>query len=143
MHYFAGLLYLKLDKVEEAIREFDRELAGNPKDLQTKFQLGNTLLAKGDLDRGVKLMQEVVQVRPELIGAQYKLGQALLQKRDVSGAIQHLEGAAKLEPENPEVHLQLGQAYISAGRKTDGKSQIEISKQLKKKTLKSDNNKAN
>ena len=143
VHYFAGLLYLKLDKVEEAIREFDRELVGNPGDLQTKFQLGNILLANGNLDRGIKLMQEVVQVRPELIGVQYRLGQALFQKRDVSGAIQHLEGAAKLEPENPEVHLQLGQAYILAGRNTDGKSQIEISKQLKKKTLKSDLNKDN
>ena len=84
-------------------------------------------------------MREIIQARPEHAEARYKLGQALLQRGDVSGAIENLESAAKLDPEKPEVHYQLGQAYMSAGRKAEGKSQIDISKNLKNKTTKSDN----
>ena len=39
VHYHAGLLYLKLDKRDEAIKEFERELALNPNDIQAKAQL--------------------------------------------------------------------------------------------------------
>jgi hypothetical protein len=45
-----------------------------------------------------------------------------------------LESAIKLDPEKSEFHYQLGQAYISAGRQAEGKSQIELAKQLKIKT---------
>jgi Flp pilus assembly protein TadD len=84
-------------------------------------------------------MREVIQLRPAHALAHYKLGQALLQKGNVSGAIENLESAAKLDPEQSDFHYQLGQAYISAGRKAEGKTQIEISKQLKSKTPKSNN----
>jgi Flp pilus assembly protein TadD len=62
------------------------------------------------------------------------LGRALLQKGDIAGAIDNLERASKLEPEKPEIHYQLGQAYLSAGRKTEAKSQIELSKQLRSRS---------
>jgi len=140
VHYSAGLLYLKLARVDDAIREFYKELDVNPNDLRTKYHLGDTLLENGNLDRGIKLMREIIQVRPEHADARFKLGQALLQKGDVSGAIESLESAAKLEPEKPDVHYELGQAYFSAGRKAEGKRQIDISKQLKSKTPRSDNN---
>ena len=39
VHYFAGLLYLRLNKPDDALREFERELRLNPDDLQAKFQL--------------------------------------------------------------------------------------------------------
>lgn len=39
VHYHAGLLYLHLDKRNEAIAEFERELVLNPNDIQAKTQL--------------------------------------------------------------------------------------------------------
>jgi tetratricopeptide (TPR) repeat protein len=40
VHYYAGLLYLRLNKPGDALREFERELKLNPDDTQAKFQLG-------------------------------------------------------------------------------------------------------
>ena len=57
----------------------------------------------------------------------------MLQKGDVKGSIENLELAVRLSPEAPHVHDQLGRAYLAAGRKTEGESQLEISKQLKDK----------
>jgi hypothetical protein len=37
------------------------------------------------------------------------------------------------------VHYQLGRAYIAAGRKTEGESQLEISRQLKEKARAKEN----
>jgi tetratricopeptide (TPR) repeat protein len=39
VHYNAGLLYLKLDKRDEAVAEFERALVLNPNDIEAKTQL--------------------------------------------------------------------------------------------------------
>jgi tetratricopeptide (TPR) repeat protein len=134
VHRYAGLLYLHLNKRGEAMREFDRELALNPTDVQAKYYLADVLLAGKDVERGLQLIREVIQDWPEYAEARYVLGKALLQRGERAGGIDNLESAVKLDPENPEFHYQLGQAYISAGRQAEGKSQIEIAKQLKSKT---------
>lgn len=133
VHANAGLLYLKLGKRAEAVKEFEKELTLNPNDILSKHSLADILLADKNLERGLALLREVIQAAPDHAEARYSLGKALLQKGDVTGAIDNLERASKLEPEVAEVHYQLGQAYLAAGRKTEGKSQIEISKQLQSK----------
>jgi tetratricopeptide (TPR) repeat protein len=132
-HFYAGLIYLKTGKFDEAAREFEGELALNPKDLQAKYHLAYVLLAGQHTDRGIKLMREVIQTKPDFGDARFELGKALLQQGDIKGAVDNLESAIRLDPEKPHVHYQLGRAYIAAGRKTEGDSQIEISKQLKEK----------
>ncbi|MCU1267826.1 MAG: Tetratricopeptide repeat protein [Acidobacteria bacterium] len=131
VHYYSGLLYLKLNKRDEAAREFEREVALNPHDIQARYSLGDVLLAGQNLERGLALIRGVLQAQPEHAEARYALGKALLQRGDTAGAIDNLEQASKLEPENPEFHFHLGQAYVAAGRKTAGKNQIEISKHLR------------
>jgi tetratricopeptide (TPR) repeat protein len=133
VHGNAGLLYLKLGKRVEAVKEFEKDLMLNPNDISSKYALADILLADKNVERGLALLREVIQAAPDHAEARYSLGKALLQKGDVRGAIENLEHASKLEPETAEVHYQLGQAYLAAGRKTEGKSQIEISKQLQSK----------
>ena len=131
VHYYAGLLYLKLGKREDAVREFERESVLNPTDIQAKYTLGNLFLEARNVERGLALIHEIIRMRPDLAEARYTLGRALLKKGDIPGAIDNLERASKLEPDTPEFHYELGQAYLAAGRKTEGKNQIEISEQLR------------
>ena len=133
-HYDAGLLYLKLDKRDEAMEEFERELVLNPNDAAAKFSLGDVLLGGKNVERGLALIRDVIQGRPDYAEARYTLGRALLKKGDIAGAIDNLERASKLEPEKPEVHYQLGQAYLAGGRKAEGKTQIDLSKQLRSRS---------
>ena len=84
---------------------------------------------------------EVVQDLPEYGQARYALGNALLKKGDLTGAIENLERASQLDPEQPDIHYQLGQAYLAAGRKVDGKNQIDISKQLRSRSQTTSNDK--
>jgi tetratricopeptide (TPR) repeat protein len=90
-------------------------------------------LARQEFERGIKLMREVIASTPDFADARYELGKALLQQGDTKGAVENLEAAAKLGPEKAHIHYQLGRAYLAAGRKTEGESQLEISRQLKEK----------
>jgi tetratricopeptide (TPR) repeat protein len=132
-HYYSGLIYLKLGKFEEAAREFEAELALNPDDAQAKYHLAFVRLARQEFEPGIKLMREVIALKPDFADARYELGKALLQQQDTRGAIENLEAAVKLGPDKSHIHYQLGRAYLAAGRKAEGESQIEISRQLKEK----------
>ena len=141
VHYYAGLLFLKLDKRKEAIKEFEKELALDPGDISTKYALGELLLGAGNPERGVALLREVIQARPNLGEVQYTLGKALLKTGDIAAAIDSLERAAKLDPENPDIHNELGQAYIAGGRKTEGKAQIDLAKKIRSRSQSTSNDK--
>lgn len=133
VHYYAGMIYVKLNKPDDANGEFERELTLNPNNTPAKYQLASNLLTRKNPDRGIALMREIIQARPEHDAARYALGQALLKRRDFPGAIENLEAAARRKPENAEVHYQLGQAYLAAGRQAEGKNEIAISNKLKSK----------
>jgi len=82
---------------------------------------------------GLKLMREVIQLKPDFADAHYELGKALLQLGEVKDAVGNLEAAAKLAPDKSYVQYQLGRAYLAAGRKAEGENHLEISRQLKEK----------
>jgi tetratricopeptide (TPR) repeat protein len=124
-HFYTGLIHLKAGKLQE--------LALNPNDFQAKYHLAFVVLAQQETDRGIALMREVVDERPDFADARYELGKALLQKGDVKGSVESLEIAARLKPDQAHVHYQLGRAYIAAGRKAEGETQLEMSKDLKEK----------
>ena len=91
------------------------------------------MLAAQKTERGITLLREVIQLKPDYGEAHYELGKALLQQGDIKGAIESLEAAARLKPVASYVHYQLGRAYLAAGRKAEGEDQLEISRQLKEK----------
>jgi tetratricopeptide (TPR) repeat protein len=141
VHYYAGLLYLKLNKRDQAAKEWERELVVNPNDTAVKYALGEVLIAGKNADRGLALIREVVQSRPDHAEARFALGKSMLRSKDTTGAIDNLERVIKLEPKWADAHYQLGQAYLAAGRKAEGKSEVEISKQLRSRNQTTTNDK--
>src|SRR5207253_3527385 len=95
-HYYAGVIYLKLGKFDEAKREFGAELALNSNDLQAKYHLGFVLLAGQETEPCIKLMRQVIRLKPDFPHAHDELGKARLQKRESQGAPERHETAAKL-----------------------------------------------
>jgi len=133
VHEYSGLMCVRTVELEEAAKEFENELASNPGDVQAKYHLGFVLLAQQKTAAGIKLMSEVIQLKPDFADAYYELGKTLLQQGEVPDAVTNLEMAEKLAPDKSYVQYQLGRAYLAAGRKADGDSHLEISRQLKEK----------
>ena len=130
-HYYSGLIYLKLGKLDQAQQELESELVGNPKDVRTRYHLAFVLLANQKSAQGIKLMREVIQLKPDYAEAHYELGKALLQQGEIQAAVDNLEAATKLKPEESFIRYQLGRAYLAAGRKPEGENQLEIYRKLK------------
>ena len=141
VHNNVGLLRAERQDFRAAAEQFALAVKWNPEQEGLDYNLGLAYYKSQMYDRAIPPLENELKIRPEnrparlLLGmSRYDLGKALLQRGDTKGAIDNLERAAKLDPEKPDFHLQLGQAYISAGRKAEGNSEIEISRQLQRKT---------
>jgi tetratricopeptide (TPR) repeat protein len=145
-HNNVGMLRGERQDFTSAAEQFALAVKWNPNQEGLNYNLGLAYYKSGLFEKSIPPLEIELKTHPEnrsaaiLLGTSYfRLGQALLQRGDLSGAIHNLESAAKFAPEDPDVHYHLGQAYLAAGRKTEGRSQIDIANQLKIKTSKSDN----
>jgi tetratricopeptide (TPR) repeat protein len=127
-----GEAYLSNNRLDEADRVFSRLSSLNPDDLETKAQLGRLRLARGDFDgacdaitpvadrlaeqgkgdKGVALLQQILQKNPVHIKTLIKLVElhrVMRNDRAVAGA-----------------YLQLAEAYIKGGEFDRAASVLEI-----------------
>ncbi|HEX6442080.1 MAG TPA: tetratricopeptide repeat protein [Stellaceae bacterium] len=86
--------------------------------------LGYSWVDRGEnLDRGLKMIEKAVELRPEdgyivdsLGWAQYRLG-------DYAKSVEYLEKATELVPEDPTINDHLGDAYWQTGRLVEARYQ--------------------
>ena len=77
--------------------------------------LGNALLAKGDLERAIVEFREGLKVAPTTASLHDSLGQALATKGDTAGADTEFREAARLDPNLARLHANLGDALRAKG----------------------------
>ena len=79
--------------------------------------LGYSWIDRGEnLDRGLKMIEKAVELRPEDGYIVDSLGWAHYRMGDYAGAVQYLEKAIELVPEDPTINDHLGDAYWQTGR---------------------------
>jgi tetratricopeptide (TPR) repeat protein len=109
-----GRAYRETDFLPEAIEEFNRAVALDPKFPRTHYYLGLTYLLK---DGAARLNDAAEEFKIELIEhpdeffANYYLGIVYLMQRKLPLAISLLEKASRIQPNNPDPYFHLGQAY--------------------------------
>ncbi|HET9530470.1 MAG TPA: tetratricopeptide repeat protein [Blastocatellia bacterium] len=114
VHNLFGRGYRETGHLDEAIAEFKKAIALNPKYPRVHYNLGLTYLLK---DGTLKLNEAAAEFRtelkmyPEEFLALYNLGVVCVVERQYEEAASLLEKAARLRPENPDVRLFLGNAY--------------------------------
>jgi len=86
--------------------------------------LGYSWIDRGEnLDRGLKMIQKAVELRPEDGYIVDSLGWAHYRLGDYSNAVQYLEKAIELVPEDPTINDHLGDAYWQSGRPVEARYQ--------------------
>lgn len=119
VHILIGRAYRETGYIDEAIEEFKKTIALNPKHPGAHYCLGISYLLK---DGTLKLKEAAVEFRaevalyPEEFLAIYNLGLACVVERKYEEAVTWLEHAARLRPQNSDVFLFLGNAYHGLGR---------------------------
>jgi len=86
--------------------------------------LGYSWIDRGEnLDRGLKMIEKAVALKPEDGYITDSLGWAHYRMGDYSGAVQYLEKATELVPQDPTINDHLGDAYWQTGRLVEARYQ--------------------
>jgi len=135
VHYNAGQSLIRLNRLNEAEKEFRQELAINPSDELSKYHLAFTLLEqKIQPDEAFNLLNEAIAAKPDYADAHYQLGKVLIERGETEKAIAHLEIAAKSEPKTDYIRYQLSIAYRKVSRMADAERELKMYRDLKAAT---------
>jgi tetratricopeptide (TPR) repeat protein len=108
-----GRAYRETGFLSEAIEEFEKALALDPRFPRVHYYLGLTYLLHGGVDK-LGQAQEHFKIElanhPDEFFAHYYLGIAATVERDWTGAMRYLGKAVQLQPDNPDPYFFMGQA---------------------------------
>lgn len=128
VHFLRGASLAELHP-NEAIAEFERELAISPSHAVARVRLAQQLVTAGEYDRALTLAQQAIQLDPKRASPHMMAGEALIAKGDTADGINELEIARRDDPSIGRVHWDLLRAYAASGRKDDAsKEKNEIEK---------------
>lgn len=119
VHNLFGRAYRETNYLDEAIVEFKKTLAQDPRFPRARYNLGLSYLLK---DGTLKLKEAAAEfsaelaLNPEEFLAIYNLALIHVVERRYEEGAGLLEKAARLRPQNPNVWLFLGNAYHGLGR---------------------------
>jgi tetratricopeptide (TPR) repeat protein len=119
LHILFGRAYRETAFLSEAIEEFRKAIALDPKFPRAHYYLGLTYLLKEGASRLADAADEFnleLKQHPDQFFANYYLGIVNLIERNWEPAISFLEKASQIQPQNPDPYFHLGQAYLSVGK---------------------------
>ena len=105
-------------------------LKRNPGSWMAHNNLGQLLVAKGQIDAAIDHYREALAIYPAFSGIHDNLGVALLQKGRLDEAIAQLLKAAELDPYDAMVHDNLGIAFRRKGMVDDAFAQFQLALDL-------------
>ncbi len=113
LYILAGEASLKSNDPAAAARQFEKAAAIDPGNLKLQTQLGLSLFASGDKQKGVEELQSNISADPRQIHADVSLAVVYLQERQYDKALETLGTLEKkLAKEDPFVHELRGVAYV-------------------------------
>jgi len=115
-----GLIYLELERYDEAIDIFSEQLKSNPEAHQMRLYLGSAYEEKDEIDLAVAEFQKIpddAQVYPEAIS---HLAFILKEQDKGDEAVKLLQKAIAANPDKLELYLSLATLQESLGHASDG-----------------------
>jgi tetratricopeptide (TPR) repeat protein len=135
-HYLLGELYLYQAKTDQAIAQFELEIAVNPSYSNVYFKLGDAYSRVEKYDEAERLLQRSVWLDPNSSGPYILLGKVLLKKSEPELAARALARAIAMDPGNPMAHQLLGQSYRALGQTADADRELRQAADLNRKPTK-------
>ena len=147
-HYYLGLTYLLKDgapRLPDAEQEFKIELASNPDEFFANYYLGIVYLMDRQWETAIGFLRKAALIEPANADPYFHLGQAYQAIEKYSDAIEVLRKSIALSPslshndyQVATAHYRLGQSLLKAGQNDEGRKELQLSAELKSKSLKSD-----
>lgn len=103
-------------EIEQEVGFTITEKARVSSSVRTEYSEALALLEQGHHDRGVAMLEAVVQAAPRLSAPRIDLGVAYHRAGDLEAAERNLLQALEVSPDHPIAHNELGIVYRKAGR---------------------------
>jgi tetratricopeptide (TPR) repeat protein len=135
--YNRGVVHLKLQQWQEAVRANDKAIALNPRSAAAWGDRGIAHAAVGQCDKASADFSKALQLDPKNAGANNAFAWLLAnhpdpKKRDPQRAVQLARQAVERSPANGDYWSTLGAAYYRAGAWKEAVTALEKSIQLRK-----------
>jgi lipopolysaccharide biosynthesis regulator YciM len=113
--YFRGLNFLLKEQPDKAIESFLQVAKENPQTVELQFALGSLFRRRGEVDRAIRMHQDLVNREDLLPEQRREASLELSQDYFKAGLLEHAEqvlaGMAQVDP-SPDVHRHLLDIYI-------------------------------
>lgn len=110
-YYRLGLLSLRQGRDAEALAQFSRAVALNPRDARALYQLALLALQHQQYDEATRALQRLTVLTPRDAEIFFLLGKIALQQQQYATAALHFWEVRDLQASTPEVEQLLLQAY--------------------------------
>lgn len=94
-HLAMGYAYLDLQEPRVAQNEFEQVLKQHPASPGGRLGLGISVARLGDLDKGIAILEDAVQINPDPVQGYYELGRAYEKKGDLRQAMHAYKWAVR------------------------------------------------
>ena len=94
-HLALGMVYLDLQDPAAGRREFELVLNHHPVSPGAKLGLGVAAVRLGEIDQGIAILKDAVQINPDPVQGYYELGTAYEKKGELKEAVQAYEWAVR------------------------------------------------
>jgi superkiller protein 3 len=112
--------------VEEAMSEFQQELAIAPQNADAEYELGEIYRRRSQFEEALEHFSHAVQFQPDFEEAQIGLARTLLNLGKSQEALPYLQEAVRLNPRNEVTHFLLASAYKALGETVNYQNEIGL-----------------
>jgi tetratricopeptide (TPR) repeat protein len=134
VHFGLGYIFWTQKQYEDALSEFQAELANNPKHAQAMVYMADADIQMNHPELAPPLLAKAVTIDPKLELAHLDLGILASDAGHNDDALHELTQAEKLAPDDVDVHWRLGRLYRKMGRKDEAKAEFDRASSLHKAT---------
>jgi tetratricopeptide (TPR) repeat protein len=125
-YYNRGARYLREEKPEEALKEFQAALELEPNPGTIHALLGAAYAAAGQADAALEAYQRALQLEPAEGAHHNNLGTLLVSAGRLQEALEHFRKAARLDPDRAASYqFNLGAALLNDGRPDEAVSPLQ------------------
>ena len=132
--YNLGVEYQKEGMDEEAIRAYLESVKLNPRDPETRNNLGIALARRGRLTEAIAQLEAAAPGLPGAYNnmmAHYSAGNALAERGEIAGAIAQYQETIRIMPNYADGHYQLGLMYAHEKKLLEAASSFEEAVRLR------------
>lgn len=129
-HFDLGYVYTALRQTDNAITEYRKAVALDPKMLQAQLNLGLSLLST-DPKAAVEPLEQIISLNYPFARGHYLLGVAEERSGNSAAAEKEYVVAVKLDPNDADAQAALGRSYLNDGNSANAEEQFRELLRLK------------